>query len=153
MAAIEYPADLPEPSVADIQSTERRQLSEGYGPRSARDFQRDRMALQQVAWTFTPEQAESFQAWWSAVLLDGGAWFSARWPLPLGWVAATRKLLGTPAWQHVPTEYWRVTADCELRGTGVPPALPVLAGWNTRNAFGDWSFTDGGYTALLHPGA
>lgn len=124
MAAIEYPPTLPEPSVADIQSAERRQLSTGIGPQDARAMQRDRQAFQNVTWTFSPQQAEAFQAWYDDVLLEGGAWFGAKWPLPQGWVMAMRKFIGAPAWSHIPVDFWRVTAKCELRGTG---ALPIAA--------------------------
>ncbi len=76
---ITYPASLPVPSAASIQSAERRVLSD----LEARDFQRDRLAYQSLMWpALDGVQALAWDAWWKNDLRKGGKWFSATWPLP-----------------------------------------------------------------------
>lgn len=128
-AALVYPASLPVPAVAPIQSAERRVLSD----LEAREFQRDRLAYQSVTFPpFNAEQQEIFDNWWKTDLLKGGKWFSATWPLPEGWVVGVRRFIGTPRWEFIPspTGMMRVTAEFEVRGVGRPPVqyiAPLLA--------------------------
>lgn len=122
MPASVFPATLPGPSVATVTPADRRLLSDVPGPQNARGIQRDYLAVQHLEWNLLDSAAAlMFQSWWRTSLIFGAAWFAATWPLPLGWQSATRRFLGTPRWQHLPGGFWRVSADCELRGRGLPP--------------------------------
>lgn len=122
MSAIVYPTSLPGPSVAPIQSAERRNVSPLDGPRATAVGQRDRLATQQVAFVFTFAEAAVFRAWWKDTLVYGGAWFAATWPLPQGLIVGVRKFLGTPKWsEYLPNVGWRVMAVCEVRARGELP--------------------------------
>lgn len=111
---LRYPITLPGPISAPIQSVERRLLSSLPGPRQSRAIQRAKLAGQQVEFIFTHSEAAIFAAWVKNDLLEGGAWFSANWPLPQGG-AATRRFVGAPAYpSYVPNLGWHVTAQCEV---------------------------------------
>lgn len=134
MATLTYPAALPVPQAAPIQSVERRFLPPG-GPWVARVAQHDRLDVQRVTFPpFTGEQALAFDEWWTTTLRRGGAWFAATWPLPRGWVTVSRRFIGTPRWQFIPGGFWRITADFEVRGRS---ELPI--GYNPIT----WEFNEG----------
>lgn len=126
MKAIAYPAALPSPISAPIQAVERRLLSSEPGPRASRVLSRDRLANQRCAFLFTLAQAEIFNAWWRDDLYEGGAWFASNWSHPQA-TTAVRKFLGVPKWgDYVPDALWPVSAEFEVRGRGMEPALPAL---------------------------
>jgi hypothetical protein len=109
---IAYPATLPDPIRAPMQSAERRILSTLPGPRNARALQRQRMAGQEIEFVFTYAEAQAFAAWVKNDLIDGGAWFTANWPQPQGG-AGTRRFIGAPSSPtFVPNVGWHVTARC-----------------------------------------
>jgi len=109
---IAYPATLPDPIRAPIQSAERRILSTLPGPRQARALQRQRMAGQEIEFVFTYAEAQAFAAWVKNDLIDGGAWFTANWPQPQGG-PGTRRFIGAPSSpKFVPNVGWHVTARC-----------------------------------------
>lgn len=124
MPAIQYPTELPTPSTGDLTAFERRQITEGDGPRQDRAMQREWLALQELEFRFNESEAETFQAWWDADLYQGGAWFSAVWPLPQGLVETARRFLGTPKWDLADAGIWFVRADSEVRGGGELPQTP-----------------------------
>lgn len=121
-----YPASLPGPSVATIVSAERRMLSPTDGPFEGRTVQRDRIARQQLEFTFVAGEAQTFRTWWSDQLDRGGRTFASTWPLPEGFVEAVRRFIGTPKWQRLSGILWRVSGECEVHGRGELP----LAGSN-----------------------
>lgn len=127
MAAIQYPAGLPMPSSAEVTSFERRQFTQGDGPRQDRATQREWLATQDLEFRFNLTEAETFQAWWEADLDEGGAWFSAVWPLPLGLVETARRFVGAPKWDLADAGIWVVTASSEVRGGGELPQTPSIA--------------------------
>lgn len=122
MPAIVYPSDLPCPQGAPIQLTERRLLSSDGGLYQARTVQRDRHAIQQITFPpFSPAQAATFRTWWEDTLVLGGNWFAATWPMPAGYSSVVRRFLAPPKWEHLAGGFWRVSAECEVRGVGLPP--------------------------------
>jgi hypothetical protein len=123
---IVYPATLPTPQAASIQSVERRVLSsEGFF--ESRAGQTDRLSIEEITFPpLTPAEALIFDDWWRDDLLGGGIWFAAAWPRPEGQTSVARRFLRPPAWDYIgapDSGYWRVTATFEVRGTG---ELPVL---------------------------
>lgn len=122
MVAVVFPATLPGPGVATITPAERRLLSDLPGPQNVRGIQRDYLATQQLEWNLLDATAAAaFQAWWKVALYYGCAWFSAAWPMPAGWGSAVRRFIAPPKWQHLAGGFWRVTAECEVRGRGLAP--------------------------------
>lgn len=134
MPAITYPAGLPMPSVATLTPTERRDVSSLPGPRSSRVRQRDFNATQQIEWAvLTRSELAELRTWWHDVLVEGGAWFAATWPLPEGLVVGVRKFLAEPQRTYLGNNRWRVSAQCEVRGRGMSPQGPAagvpVIGW------------------------
>jgi hypothetical protein len=127
-----YPATLPTPQAASIQSVERRVLSsEGFF--ESRAGQTDRLSIEEITFPpLTPAEALIFDAWWRDDLLEGGIWFAAAWPRPEGQTSVARRFLRPPSWDYIgapDSGYWRVTATFEVRGTGelpVPRAELIL---------------------------
>lgn len=122
---IAYPASLPTPQTSGVASSERRFLATPERPRQARAIQRDRSYTEQLS--FPPMRAEQYavwREWWRNDLLEGGAWFSAEWPLPQGYGTAVRKFLAAPDWAFIPGGMWRISAVCEVRGAGQLPMKP-----------------------------
>lgn len=131
MTTLAYPSSLPAPTVATIQSSERRQLAPDGGPFVARAFQRDRLATQQVEFPiFNAVRSAAFYDWWLNTLFRGGAWFTATWPLPAGLTSATRRFLGEPTWTYVGKDLWKVTAVCLVRGRGMLPDNYIDPYWD-----------------------
>ena len=152
MTAISYPSTLPGPSVATIQSEERRLLGDGEGAKQTRPMQRDGLALQQLTFTFgTFEQCEIFRLWWKDTLTYGGAWFASAWPLPQGMVTGVRRFVSPPKWAYLPAAGWRVTAECQVRGQGALPNLAAPSLSFTSRVMGGaivLSWSSGGATSL-----
>lgn len=122
MPAVTYPSGLPNPTVADVQGSERRLIAPLDGVRVARPAQRDRLALQDLTFVFLGStEGANFRAWWKDTLVLGGAWFAATWPLPQGWVSGVRRFTGVPQWSYRAGQGWSVTAQCEVRGRGLAP--------------------------------
>jgi hypothetical protein len=130
---IVYPATLPTPQAASIQSVERRVLSsEGYF--ESRAGQTDRLSIEEIAFPpLTPAEALIFDDWWRDDLLEGGIWFAAAWPRPEGQTSVARRFLRPPSWDYIgapDSGYWRVTATFEVRGTGELPETSTPSAWN-----------------------
>ena len=93
--------------------------------RFTRPAQRDRLATQQLTFELVDwADCMAFRQWYEVDLQRGGAWFSATWPLPQGWVSAVRRFVGQPRWDYIVAIGWRVTAECQLRGRGLAPVAP-----------------------------
>lgn len=121
-----YPESLPVPQTSSITKAERRALSSEDRPREATPMQLDGKEFETLTWKpMRAEQMAVFLAWWRNELIFGGAWFSATWPLPRGMVSAVRKFVQQPQREFVPGGFWRVTATCEIRGSGVFPYVPA----------------------------
>lgn len=121
MADIIYPSSLPTPQASTVTPAERRALSDPKRPREARALERDRRDFERVTWpAMSSAQVAAFDAWWRTTLVYGGAWFSARWPLPQGFVSAVRKFVEQPKWAYVGRGFWRTSALMEVRGQGTP---------------------------------
>lgn len=134
-----YPESLPTPQTSAVTSDELRYLSNESRPREAAPIQLDGRDYESLTWPpMGPEQMAVFLSWVRNDLVFGGAWFTATWPLPRGQVAAVRKFIGQPRREFVPGGYWRVSAVCEIRGSGVFPSEPV------EGSGGPWLFFDGG---------
>lgn len=121
MPAIAYPASLPCPAVSTTIPAERRIVSDLPGAKQFRRLESAYLAIERVMWNvLTQEQAEAFQAWWDSELRQGGAWFSAGWPSPRGG-ALLRRFRAPPQWDYihggVDRRMWRVSAECDVRGT------------------------------------
>jgi hypothetical protein len=127
MAAIAYPSGLPGPRAAPITSVERRLLSaDARAPRQSRTGQRDRLAVQDLAWpAMTADEAATFYTWWRDDLIRGGAWFAASWPRPQGPGVGVRRFIGTPQWKSAGGGLWLVSAKVEVRGAGELPQTPA----------------------------
>ena len=128
--SITYPDNLPCPRVSEVQAKERRHLSPQAGvagPMRTRVLQRDLLQREQAAFIFTFEQAEVFRAWWQDVLIFGGCWFGAHWPLPQAVPDGGyrfRRFVGAPTWaDFIPGVGWGVTAVFEVRGLGTPEVI------------------------------
>ena len=126
MSAIVYPVGLPGPQQSAVFPGERRLLSDVTGgPQQARGVQRDYLATQRLEWFFSVAEALAFDQWWKGTLAQGGAWFASTWPAPQGWVSLIRRFIGAPTWTHVPGGFWRVSAQVQMRGRGLPPQAYV----------------------------
>lgn len=121
-ALLQSPPTLPVPQTSTVTPAERRALSDSNRPRDARALQRDRLDYERITWPpMAPAKTQVLLDWWRDELIYGGAWFSATWPLPRGFVSAVRKMREQPRWQFVPGGYWRISALCEVRGRGEVP--------------------------------
>ena len=123
MAALTYPTSLPGPQLAPVSPTERRDATEGYGPRELHAYQRDRHSTQRVQFKFTPAQAAIFVSWVDNTLIFGGCWFSSTWRIPPGGVSVRRLMMSTQQWDFLATGHWLVSIDCEVRGRGEMPEI------------------------------
>lgn len=144
MSAIVYPSALPAPVAALLQPAERRLGTELAGPRAVRGIQRDYLGTQRVEFVYSNAQAAVFGEWFRDDLVHGGAWFAANWPTQEGWHAsAVRRFMAPPSWQLVAGYGWRVSAECEVRGRGLPPVRPATPlAWNESASSALWSITD-----------
>lgn len=114
-----YPSTLPVPRSAPLTPAERRLMSELPGPRQTRGIERDPRAGQDLEWIFTFEQMETWTAW-LAEISDGGAWWSADWPMPIGG-AGQRRFVGAPSEPvFIARVGFTVRAHVELRGRAAP---------------------------------
>lgn len=138
MAAIEYPAGLPCPQTSTIALRERRAVSPGM-PQRYRRLSQNPVQTETLTFVFpTFAQADRFMSWWRDDLSEGGAWFSAHWPVPQGG-SAVRKFITEPEWsEFVPLVGWRVSVQAEVRGAGTaqvdgneppPPGDGFDIGW------------------------
>lgn len=142
MPALESPAGLPCPAVADLTPEERRALTDLPGPRQSRVRQRDFSAVQRLRWHgLNRTELALFRAWYRGDLVEGGAWFSSTWPLPQGMVVGVRKFLGEPRHSYLGNGLWNVEVTCEVRGRGMLPQGPggetPEIGWT--NPITSWS--------------
>lgn len=118
---VSYPSDLPCPQRLGFEPVDRRAVSDASRPREARARQRDRLAIEEVAFRpFSAAESAQFAAWWRNDLSFGSAWFNASWPGPRGIVAAVRRFIGAPTWTFIPGGFWRVDARFEVRGESLP---------------------------------
>lgn len=152
MAGTDYPTGLPAPSVATVQNAERRLLAARDGVRQSRPAQRDRLAMQQLTFELvTDSQCATWRTWWNTTLGYGGGWFNATWPLPQGLASAVRQFASVPQWDLIPAVGWRVSALCEVRGRGMPPAAQSTGGaWLLTTSTGnDITLSNANKTATI----
>ena len=121
MASQTYPIKLPHPQVAQLKSDERLLRADNSADFTTRPVQRDRLAVQQVMFTFTFSEAAVFRIWWKDDLTYGAAWFSSGWPHPSGVQDAVRRFVGMPRWSLLANYGWQVSATLEVRGQGMLP--------------------------------
>lgn len=114
-----------------------------------RVLQRSRLANERITWPALNErQVTAFRAWWEGRLIFGGSWFSATWPFMSGLVPVVRKFIKQPAYVYVGNGYWRVTADCEVRGQTELPMYPGVQ-WNPNSMGNHWSVDGTGLIASI----
>lgn len=129
MVAVTYPSTLPGPSLSAVTPADRALRSDVTGgPLQLRGIQRDYLGTQRAEWELTAADAAVFDAWWATTLRQGGAWFAATWPGPQGWVQLVRRFTGVPQWSHQAGGFWRVSAQLQVRGRGMPPDADPLWG-------------------------
>lgn len=122
MTTLAYPSTLPNPGGSNETSNERRRKSELSGGREQfAGRQRDYLATQKLTWFLSPAESFVFHDWWKADLKLGGAWFTAVWSSPSGWISVTRRFMTEPAWLNAGNGFWTVTADVQVRGRGMDP--------------------------------
>lgn len=154
MADIRYPAHLPCPQTTTVSVKERRAMSEG-DPIRYRPIQRNDVQLEQLTFMFRSFQlSQDFMNWFRDDLFDGGAWFSAEWPLPKGKARAVRRFLGVPSFPtFMAAVGWKVSVLSEVRGTGLSDVQGGVAGvgWNvvTPVPIDNWSFSNGNFTGSV----
>jgi hypothetical protein len=157
--AIKYPAHLPCPQTTTVVSKERRASSEGE-PYRYRPLQRNCVQLEQLTFMFpTFQDAKDFMTWYHEELFDGGAWFSATWPLPQGLTSAVRRFVGVPRFPtFMPLVGWKLHTAAEVRGNGlgeVTGGNEAPRGWSAdplHQAGGVWTLANSNYTAILASG-
>lgn len=147
-----YPDTLPGPSSGEVRVAERRHVSDVAGLQQVRPFQFDYLATQSVDWLFTPAQMEIFYNWWNVTLAKGGYWFAATWPLPLGWVQASRRFIAPPRFEHVPGGNWRVSATTQIKGLGGLPAVFVAELWISSAVYSQLVIENYGVTGAMVKG-
>lgn len=122
LLTIRYPSTLPRPQVSNIAPVERRQLSSAERPRDARALQRDRLQRERVNFpAFNAEQFAAFRDWWRNDLVYGASWFVADWPTPSGATTTVRRFVSAPSWTFISKGWFKISAECEIRGAGVDP--------------------------------
>lgn len=122
MASVIYPTALPNPGGSSETSAERRRISDLPGGRKQfAGLQTDYLATQTLTWFLSDAESFIFHDWWKVTLIYGGAWFSATWPSPTGWVDVVRRFMKDPTWTNQGNGYWSVTAEMQVRGRGLVP--------------------------------
>lgn len=121
MATLIYPIDLPGPSASSEVPSERRRISDLPGPMIFARKQRDYLATQRLEWFLGAAEANTFHYWWRTTLKMGGAWFTANWPSPSGWIDVTRRFTTAPVWVNQGNDFWIVSAEVQVRGVGIAP--------------------------------
>lgn len=96
-----YPETLPCPQAdMDLKPRERRYLSDIGDVRNMRMFQQEFQATHnKINFIFTEEEAAEFRDWYENVLLHGGAWFYANWPLLHKDTEIAHRFVGQPKWE------------------------------------------------------
>lgn len=122
-----YPPSLPCPKAAPFVPADRVRRSDLPGLMQFSGNGRDFRGSQEVTFTLSALEAETFHEWWRDTLSRGGYWFSTtNWPLPPGWsTVAVRRFTNTPKWSAIGKGYWSVTAQTEVRGASLLPQLPT----------------------------
>lgn len=126
MSSLTYPSTLPCPQTAPFTPADRVLRSQLPGLMQFAGRERDLRGMQEVTFTLSAEEGAVFYAWWRDTLSRGGLWFvTSDWPLVSGWSgSAVRKFVAPPTWSSVGAGYWRVSAQTEIRGRGLPPEDP-----------------------------
>lgn len=130
MARVEFPATLPHPVEISTDPAERRRLSDIPGALQTATKWRDFGATQALRWVFSRTEVETFKAWLTDELHDGGAWFSANWRQPSGLAYGVRRFTSPPTYtqsSETGAGLWTVQATVEIRGVpGVTSDLPLV---------------------------
>lgn len=117
MAGLPYPAELPRPVSSRFTPAPRVRRSDLPGPVAQAARERDFRGTAELGWILTETEAQLWQDWWQYELREGGALFSAAWPLPAGYGAdSVRKFIGAPQWAMLNRSAWRVAATTEVLG-------------------------------------
>lgn len=148
---IVYPESLPCPQTSSVTAADRRLLTDKDRPRGdAIAIQRDRLEFEQVTWPpLNAIQTATLRAWWKDVLIEGGAWFEATWPMPRGRVPTVRKFTGSLQWEFIAGGFWRVSGTTEVRGRGLSPLTAVDDPFDEFNALVLRFDSGNGSTAFL----
>lgn len=120
-----YPTSLPAPAALSFVSRERR-LLQPVDPlvNNARQFQRDDVPNVQAVFRLTEAQSESWSDFYETDLQQGGAWFTANWPLPQGRGYANWRMVGGPAWSLLDgAGQWAVTVQFEVQQRADLPSV------------------------------
>lgn len=138
-----YPATLPCPQSAPFSRSERRALSALSGKRQSRTLWRDRHGTIPVQFLMTFEQVAIWLDWIETEQVNGGAWFAADWRVPFGRTGVFRFMSAPTYPEFIPIVGWRVSAEVEVRGRGMPPESPSVA-WEPvlRNGMFRYSLVD-----------
>lgn len=119
---------------------ERRLLTEPPGPRDSRTVARDFVGEHDVQWLLNEAQAAAFVTWYRTDLVEGGKWFTARWPMPQGLVLLERQFVVAPRWQYAGNGFWRVSARVQFRSTGAAPPPADDTGAVTGPTWITWDY-------------
>lgn len=147
-----YPSTIPGPQLAPMDPSERRNLTDGYGPREERAFQRDYHLTQRLQFKFTPAQMAVFNVFIETTLIMGGCWFASSWRTPAGGIGVHRFVMNTKQETFLATGHWLVTIDCEVRGRGMLPVTsspPAVDGFVSAAVNGIGEVADGDLVVLF----
>jgi len=152
----QYPLTLPGPSKILLKPAERRRVSSlSEGLQQVLGRQRDFLGVEEVEWEFVASYAEIFDTWWKDELVYGGGWFSAGWPSSRLLTGGNRRFITVPKWTLIGHEYWRVSADLELRGGAVPMEPGGTRPYDMYASFpsqaGNNRLMYGGFSELTYP--
>ena len=124
-----YPKNLPCPqSELDLVPRERRYISDIGDLRNLRSFQQEFQGTHnKISFVFTEEEVAEFKEWYYEVIIEGGAWFYADWPLLHTDKRIAHRFVGQPRYEWLfganPGAQGRSNAGYGLGET--PKAVPV----------------------------
>lgn len=113
---VRYPDDLPCPQVdTDLKPRERRYISDVSEVKRYRPFQRGFQGTRNnVSFVFTPQEHVKFQEWYKEIMIEGGGWFYADWPLLHKEKDVAHRFVTRPVWNFLARGYIHVTATVEV---------------------------------------
>ena len=124
-----YPRHLPCPqSDLDLVPRERRYISDITDVRNLRPFQREFQGTHnKISFVYTEEEVADFREWYNQVLIHGGGWFYADWPVLHTDKNIAHRFVGQPTYEWLfggnPGAKGRSSGGYVLGAT--PSAVPV----------------------------
>ncbi len=112
-----YPSVLPCPASLTFVPRERRLLPT-VDPlvNNARQVQLDDVSQVRATFVLTEDKAQVWSDWYETDLQEGGAWFTASWPLPQGRGPANWRMVGGPSWALLNgAGQWQVSVQFEVQ--------------------------------------